>query len=237
MAAPWTFVSLGSVVQTSLSGSVSGLAFGQPPTAGNLLVCWWCGDGVTSFPTQPSGWSVIQSQAGTSCACVMYSKIAVGNDSVPGFNSKGSDVQSVQLGEFFGTQNPVVRGHEPVATGTTSPLTAAAGPVDSSPNCLYVACGTVFYSTTTSTNTLSMSFNTNNAVATTTLLGGTTANQYAFAYGFASSNASAISATMTFTTTNTVTGADVIAASILPGTFSSTGPPNVVGIRMGRPGL
>lgn len=223
----YALVSLGSVVQSTIGGSITTLAFGQSPTAGNHLICWWSGDGSNSFPSVPSGWTNGKLQSGSACAGGFFYKLAAGGDTAPTFATKGSDVQTALLAEFSGNQNPIVLGHNPGTSGTSSPITASAGAADTSATCLYIATGTVFYSTSTATNTLTLSFN-NGASAVSTTNGGTNVDQYAFAYGFATSDASAISIMNTFTATNTVTGAMVGGASFLPAIVSAPPPVDAV---------
>lgn len=78
-------------------------AFGQAPTAGNLLVAW-VSSGSSEPTTAQAGWvKLVSAQSNGQWCAIWYKPNAAGADAAPTFTcSPGSNLMSAQLGEFSG---------------------------------------------------------------------------------------------------------------------------------------
>lgn len=226
--------SVGTVVQSSSGGAISGLAYPQTATTNHLLIAWWSGDGAATLPSTPTGWSIGKTQTGTSCAAAVYWKVAAGADAVPAFAAVTSSVQSVQLAEFSGNLTSAPNDQVGGTAGTTSTLVATATGTDAAAGELIVYSTTAFYSSTSGTKTLSNALN-NGATAHNTTVPSTVVDQYDFGYGITTGNGSADADTLTFTTTH-ITGAAVALVSFKAIAVLAGGAPATYGFSTGVAG-
>lgn len=213
--------SLGAVVQSTSGGSITTLAYGQTPTANNLLILWIACAASANTPGTPSGWTSWSTGTGISCGCAILYKVAAGGDSAPTISAITSSVQSAMLGEFSGNDHSNPQDQAGGASGTTTPISGNTGVVDQAAGGLVITCSSAFYSSSSGTKTTSDSLN-NGATAHTTTNTGTSVNHYDFCWGITTSNASADSESLTVTTTH-LTGC-VMAL----GSFKMPPPPVIV---------
>lgn len=215
----YALVGSAGAVSTGATGAAVTPAFGQTPTANNLLILFIASDGATTLPTTPTGWTNVRQKAGTAgCACEIAFKIAAGvasgGDSAPTVTGIASSVLSCQLAEFSGGAigNPTDQTGQ--NTGTTSPLTATNGGASRAIGELILVCSALDYSASaTKTITLSSNHVTSfNALGNSSAL--TTAAHYAFGWGASNSVTGADTGVLTFTTTS-ITGTALISASML----------------------
>lgn len=182
-------------------------AFGQPTTAGNLLVCLLAGDYHSGATNSDGTWtgSVIN-QVGTSGDAftkIFYKQNCSGSESAPTISATGGTVINVMLAEFSGVATSLVLDKSDSAQDTvaTSPATFTMGfagsPVtDTASGELIVTIGFTENSkaaTQTTADTLNnatlASMANNDATST--------AFHYRFSWGVTTSNASADVATRT----------------------------------------
>lgn len=223
--------SAGTAVVGTSGGAISTLAFGtgESRTAGNLLICWAVGGGVSTLPTTPSGWSSALGLAGTSCSAAVFYKIAAGGDAAPSFGAVTSQTWVAQVAEFSGNASSAPADtNGGTSTPGTGTMTAVNQAIDAQSGELDTFCAVAFYSTTT-TRTLTSALN-NGATATLTgnNSGASAAVFYSFGYGVPTGN-SAVDA-YTFTTTTTkLTGAVAMLASFKLPPKVFVGRPTIVG--------
>jgi len=179
---------------TVASGTTSiAPAFGQSPTANNVLVLWSITYGASTNPF-PSGWTecVNASGGGVSVIVSIGWKIAAGGDTAPTLTNAGATQGWAVLAEFSGLQNPPVSGIAGGAGGLNpSPLTATLGSVDDQIGNLFLSCGAWLHSkaeTTTTADTYNNgatpTTNRNNDATSTTY-------HYRFAWGVSTGNSTA----------------------------------------------
>lgn len=186
-------------------------AYGQSPTATNLLILWVAGAGATTQPGTPAGWSLgLYRATGTSSTTIFY-KIAAGGDAAPTVAGLASVFLTCRLGEFGcgATAGPLDTSGG--ANGLTSPQTATHGAADARSGELQIICATGIYSV----GATEASFNVTSNHATVVETDDKSTSQvhhYSFAYGITTSNSGADTATLTYTATN-ITGAGLISIS------------------------
>ena len=209
---PIALVGSAGAVSQGASGAAITPAYGQPPTAWNLLVCPLIVQGATTNPAIPSGWSNAGFLAGTSCGAKFLYRIATGGDAAPTIALVTGAVLTAQLMEFSGITITSPLDHDMVAAGTSSPFSASGALPDVAAGELIVYCAGALYSVA-ATSTLAVTLN-NGATATDTANSGATStvDHYEFGYGVTTSNAVHDMTTFTLTTTNE-TGAIINAAS------------------------
>lgn len=211
----YSLVKAGSVVTGSSGGSITTLAFGQSPTAGNLLILTVAVDGSATVPATPSGWSSAVTNAGTSSASGIFYKVAVGGDSAPTLSAISGAVQIAQLYEFSGGPTSGLLDKTGSAAGTSSAQTVSCSAADSNSGDLVIKASAILG--TSRSRTLSETFNNGGTLVRQSSSGTTTADHYDFAYDLGTtSNSSADSASLTFTTTG-ITGVTSVIASFNSG--------------------
>jgi hypothetical protein len=198
-------------VSTGASGTAITPAYGQTPTANNLLVLQVIGFGSATLPAAITNWTIAKNVAGTSCSSTIYYKIAAGSDAQPTVALVASTVLSGKLFEFSGNATSSPLDQTGSAAGTSSPITGTNGAVDANVGELLIVCGGTFYSSSSGTKTLALT--SNHATLTSSTNQGAAINDvYDFAYGVTTSNAAADTGVDTFSTTN-ITGSVVAVAS------------------------
>ena len=211
-------VALGTPEQSASGSGITGLAYGAPPTAGNLLVCWWVGQGVSTAPATPTGWSVGQfkTTAAANMAVVPYYKIAAGGDAVPTFASITGSVQTAMLGEFSGNvaTSPKDQVGSNASSSATTPMTVTLGAADGTFGDLVVYVGGILHS---SAVVDSASATVNSAAGNDTNNNSTsTVDHFNFGYGITTSNATADSIALSHSTTSlTATAVSAISFHVL----------------------
>jgi hypothetical protein len=216
--------SLGTVAQGTTSATP---AYGQTPTAGNLLVCW-VSSGSSTNPSNSDGtWSGVPVIGTGGRRQSIYYKIAAGGDAAPTIT--GGNALFAMLGEFSGVAStPLDQSTSTGATGTTSPQTATLSSADAHAGDL------VLYSASTTNSTSqtepagpNVALN-NGASSNETTNGGSSVTHYWFGWGVTTGNSAADSASLTFTTARisavalTLASFSVAVAAPVPAT------PNVV---------
>ena len=223
--------SLGAVTQGASSAAVTP-AYGQTPTANNLLICWVGVAGGTS-PGTPSGWTLAllgHTGSGSGSAALFY-KIAAGGDAAPTVPAVSGGVIAAQLGEFSGGAVPAVEDRGASASAITStPTTMTAAGADAAAGELIAYAVSMFYSAgATKTNTMALNNGAtahdvnNNATSTT--------NHYLFGYGITTTNAAADVATLTWTTTKNAASGAAFSVFRLPSVAAAALPTQLLGIR------
>jgi hypothetical protein len=210
---PW-LVGTAGVVSQGASGAAVTPAYGQTPSAGDLLVLTVAVTGVATLPTTPSGWSLAVTATGTSVASAIFYKIATGADAAPTVAAITSGVISAQLSEYAGINQTTPLCATGTAAGTTSPIVVTNSRIDYSIGSLMVtavahlrSAGTLGSQTDTYTNATSVQ--TSNKATST-------ANHYDFSYAAATTaHASSDADSVAFTTTG-ITGMCVALASFNP---------------------
>lgn len=195
---------------------------GQNRKANNLLVCFVVGNGVSTYPTTPTGWSVARQVQGASAlvtANVLY-KQAAGGDAAPTIAALSGQIWAVQLCEYIATaitvdQSQTVSGNSVVSGYTMTNSAADARPCD-----LVTASVALRYSAA-ATKTIANAFN-NGATANTTTNGSTsTASHYSFGWGVTNTNSAATQNAMTWTSTQLVGFAAILATFGLTALFAT----------------
>jgi hypothetical protein len=203
--------------QLYTSGSAaSTLAYGQTPTAGNLLVLWVSVTGSATLPTTPSGWTIAKQQAGTSCSASIYYKIAAGSDAAPTVAAITSGSIAGRLGEYTGQAATPLASTGGVA-GTSSSLAATNAAADAASGALMVSSVGLFNSNARTNATWNEVY-TNGTAIQVNNSGVSVVNHYGFSYAITTANAVADKDTFAFTTTQ-LTGAVVALASFNPTTI------------------
>lgn len=205
---------VGSLGAVSTATSPVTPAFGQSPTAGNLLICWGIAFAVASAPTLSAGWTAATTEA-ANCGVGIWYKIAAGGDTAPTVTNVGQTI-STQLGEFSGnaTSSPV----DQTGSGESSvsnPFVITAAAADAAVGELFVYCWAGFYSTA-ATKTLATTPN-NTTAHDTTNNGSSTVDHYAFGYGITTTNSAADNASCSATATKLTDIEGVVASFLLPG--------------------
>ena len=198
---------IGVAAQSASAGATCSPAWGtsENRVQGHLLVAFCGVTAVATLPSTPSGWSIGKQTAGTSCSATIFYRIAAGSDAAPTF-TVSSGWCSCQLAEFSGNMGTTPLDQTGTASGTTSPLTATFGGVDTLAGELLLHCTSEYYSSA-GTKTLTLSSNRTTYVAAGTNAG--TSSRYHYAFGYVAgtdSKGSADTAVLTYTTTN-ITGA------------------------------
>ena len=205
---------IGATGQTAPSSGVTPpWGTGESRTAGNLLICFIGVTGTATLPVTPSGWTIAKQIAGTSCSATIYYKIAAGSDTAPTIAAVVGGVIAYQLAEFSGNATTSPLDQTGSATGTSSPITATQGAVDTAVGELLLTCGSDFRSTGRAPND---TWTSNNATITQagSNNGTTSTTHYSFGYSLATtSKASADTAVMTLSVTTNITGLAVASAT------------------------
>ena len=180
-------------------------------TANNLLILQVAGDGSTTLPAAPAGWSIAKQVAGGSNSSSIFYKIAAGSDAAPTVAGISSDVLSCRLAEFSGnaTTSPVDQTGS--ATATSTPQTPTCGAVDAAAGELVLVTGNARYSlaaTKTLSNTLNNGATSNNANNNST----STVSHYDMCWGITTGNSAADASTFAFTS-NRISAVAVVIAS------------------------
>lgn len=236
MAQP-TFALVGSAgtVSVGASGASVTPAYGQSPTALNLLVLWTAvqtGSGAASVPATPSGWTLGEFAVGVAgAAVVVFWKIAVGGDSAPTVAGLASSIISARLAEFSGNSlTPADTGG--VGAGTGATLIVTADHYDQQGGDLVISGFSESYSVA-GTKTLTVAGNNGQSLTTVTSAGSSTVAHYVFSYSTTGNTSSTYTGfdavTLTQTTTNILGSAGVVfsfflkpASTTEPYVFSNT---------------
>lgn len=126
-------VSAGAVA-TGTSSSITNLAYGQTPTAGNVLVCWAVASrsSGTASITTPSGWTLINSVTSSSFTAAAFQKVAAGGDAAPTISASSATNMKAQLSEWSGVDTTTPVGSSGTASTTTggsvTPTASAVAP-------------------------------------------------------------------------------------------------------------
>lgn len=188
-------------------------AYGQSPTAGNLLICWYVGFGSTTAPTTPTGWGFLSS-SGTAVRVGLFYKIATGGDAAPTITAEGSTQFIAMLGEFqgnFATQASILDKNG-VASGTAATETATASGDDASIGELIILAGLARYS---SANTVTIQNVLNNGTSSETNNGSTSTDNH-FSFGWAIGTSRTVADTNSWSTS---TATNLTASMSLVGSF------------------
>lgn len=198
--------SLGAVAQGAVAASITP-AYGQSPTAGNLLVLpvvALYNAGGTVTPAPPAGWSSVGTFAdGNSVTINTFYKIAAGGDATPTVAGLTGAVLTGRIAEFSGNPASGLSDQNGEAGGSTSsPITVSISNPDAQAGDLVIGVFGFQYSVAT-TSTISISSQNNGQSATLTSSSGTSnRHHYAFTWSTTTTNASADSQALSFTTTN-----------------------------------
>lgn len=210
--------SLGAAVSAAANTTVTP-AYGQTPTANNLLICWATDGGGVTLPPTPSGWTSAVSEAATSaCATAIFYKIAAGSDAQPSFTALSGTVWSAMLGEFSGNPTSSPLDRTAAGRGTASPAAATAATADAAQGELLIACSMARYSAFSGTTSDTLN---NGATTHDTVRGGSNVNQYGFAWGITTGNSAGDSNNWTFPTANLNNAVTVIASFKLAATINT----------------
>lgn len=206
---------VGTIGTATVASSNITPAYGQTPTASNLLICFIAGvGGANATPSTPSGWSLAVTQIGTTAGqATIFYKVAAGGDAAPNIISGNSIVG--QLAEFSGNATSSPLDKTGINKGSSSPITATFGAADTASAELIVMCGCDFRSaartpsdTWTSNHATITQAGNNNGVSTT--------GHYSFGYSLATtSNSGADTAVMTLSVTTSLTELTICAATFL----------------------
>lgn len=208
--------SRGAATFGTLSAAITP-AYGQTPTAGNLLILWVAGGGGSTLPAAPDGtWSTALQKLGSSNSSSIFYKIAGASETNPTVAAVTSVRLSGNLAEFSGNASsaPIDSVPSTGATGTTSPQTATNQAADVQAGELVIAASATRFSTAGTNSSGAHTFN-NGATATSLNNNGTSnADHYFFSYGITTGNSTADNCQYAFTTTN-ITGSTTVLASFL----------------------
>jgi hypothetical protein len=210
----------GAPVQGAAGAAVTP-AFGQTPTAGNLLVLFVSVTGSATTPVAP-GWASAISWSGTSVAVSIKSKIATGGDTAPTINAITGGVIAAHLEEWSGG-TATVDGAPGTSTAIASPITAVTAG-ESAAGTLVVMVGADLRSTARATaNTWTSNHGT--PVLRASNNGVSSVNHYSHATLVTASNVGGTSGIMTLSITTSITGLVVAAAAyqLAPPAVSGTG--------------
>ena len=187
--------SLGTPSQVAVNTAITP-AYGQTPTANNLLILWVGGRGANANPATPTGWSPgsqFLDAAHTLTATVFY-KIAAGGDPPPTIAATASMIWSAQLGEFSGAPATPL-DQSAGAFKSVTPGVLAAPATDALPGELVIYGGSLgsFVQTQTCAST-GHNFTANDTTNNST----STAAHYIFGYGITTTNATPDSNSIAF---------------------------------------
>lgn len=200
--------SQGAAVNTAVTP-----AYGQTPTAGNLLICFVAITGSSVLPTTPSGWSIAIQSNNNSCSSHLFFKIAAGGDTAPTISAIVTGMGAAQLAEFSG--NGTTKDKAGAGGSATSPIALGLGTASTESGELLVVTGADFRSAARTPNdtwtsnhgTITQAGNNN---------GASSVNHYSFGYCLATtSNSGQDTATMTCSVTTSLTGLNASAATFL----------------------
>lgn len=204
--------SLGAVT-LGTSGAAVTPAYGQTPTAGNLLILWvsgWHGTTAT-FPVTPAGWTLgPQARATTRTSSVFY-LLAAGGDAQPTIAIGTAMTWGAMLGEFSGLSGLIDKSA--TAEGTASPAVATNSGTDVTIGELACYVGTT--APTSAATDLLVTTGTNFTKNDTNNAGTSIRTHYCFGYGITTANSVADKASMTFVATST-NNCLVLASFLLP---------------------
>jgi hypothetical protein len=202
--------SRGAASQGAASASVTP-AYGQSPTAGNLLVLTVSIQVVATLPATPAGWGIAAQVAGTSCSSTIFYKTATGGDAQPTITGISTAVIAAQLSEYSGVIASLI-DRSGTSTGTTSPNTATAGGANAATGELIIMCGSDRRSVARASNDTWTSND-----GTVTLAGsnnGTSSqNHYSFGAIVGSTATTAQTSILTLSITTSITGIANVNAS------------------------
>lgn len=206
-------------VSVGSSGAAVTPAWGasESRTAGNLLILQVAGDGSTTLPAAPAGWSIAKQIAGGSNTSSIFYKIAAGSDAAPTVAAISSDVLSCRLAEFSGNASSSPLDQTGSAIATSTPQTPTTGGVDAALGELVIVTGNARYTlaaTKTLSNTLNNGATSNNVNNNST----STISHYDMCWGITTGNSAADASTFAFTTSHITAVAVVIASFKLPAT-------------------
>lgn len=204
--------SLPAAVQTAAGAALSTWAYGQSPTANDLLIARVTVTETATLPTTPAGWTLGPQVAGTSCSATIYYKVAAGGDGVPTIAAITSGLIAGQLAEYSGGPTTSPLDQSASATGTTSPITATAGANNAAISELYVCAGADVRSVA---RTSSDTWTSNEGTVTQDGSNNATSSKDHYSFGaiIGTTSLSAMTAVMTLSQTTSITGLAVVVAS------------------------
>ena len=194
----YALVGSAGAVSVGASGAAVTPAYGQTPTANNLLVCCVGSAGSVTLPAAPSGWSLAVQIAGNSAGASIFYKVAAGGDAAPTIAAITSTEIAARLSEYSGgaTLSPLDQTGSASGAGT---IVATAGAPDAAIGELLIYCGMAFWNTSSTARRLTSTLT--NATATGDASNTTSGTDYNYDFGYG------------ITTAHTVADADSMAAS------------------------
>lgn len=223
--------SLGAV--SAVSAATVTPAYGQSPTAKNLLVAWVAANANAVIATASAGWSIIvgDNTANGSIA-IAYKNPAAGGDAAPTFTCAGATIMRAMLGEYSGCDTGAF-DTAASAAAATSPLVIAGGQDSYAGGQLWIA-GAFWKQTGAAAATLGRSYNNGGGGGSSTDVNDAAtvgATHYDFASTLTTGNLSLDQ--VTFTNNQTLSGEVGVQASFrAAGLFHLTGHGFVTGDKL-----
>jgi hypothetical protein len=195
--------SVGAVTTGSSGAAVTPTwGTGENRMAGNLLVCWVIGSGISTFPTTPAGWALATQIGATDTSATIFYAVPVANGvAAPTIAAATGVTWTAMLAEFSGTaatspldETGTSSGLGTNSTGTTTTSSAA----DIHAGELVIVATSLYYATGAATNSLFDSLN-NGATANSVNNNGVSAqDHYTLGWGITTGNSSPDSDTVSW---------------------------------------
>lgn len=204
-------------------------AYGQTPTANNLLILFVSASGSTTLPATPTGWSQAVNVNTSSRGAALFYKIAAGGDAQPTIAAATSMIWAAALAEFSGnaTASPLDQTGN-AQNVSVSPGTATLGAADVASGELIVysgLCASVAVTQNMAATASSVNF-TPSSTQEQQNNSTSTGHHYLYGYGFTTANASADKVAVQFTSTSQ--NLTVVAATFLLAGGAPALPPELV---------